>query len=155
MSNPRIARLIEARSLEEMEASDAEIEGLWRNAVRELRDSGARGLSEHGAFTHAYQSAFHACTAVLRASGYRIRGAVGGHHYTTFYAVSALGIADVSALADEMQGLRLGRHDALYDWAGEVEEGSLRRLREVSAGLLDAGSRWLAGQRPGARLVTP
>jgi hypothetical protein len=110
MSRHRIARLIESRSLEEVEAPDPEVEGLWRNAARELRDSAAQGLSDQGAFTHAYQSAFHSCTAVLRASGYRVRGAVGGHHHNTFYAVAALGVPEVSELADEMQGLRLGRH---------------------------------------------
>lgn len=152
MSRHRIARLIEARSLEEMEAADAEIEGLLRNAARELRDSRAQGLSEQGAFTHAYQSAFHSCTALLRASGFRIRGAVGGHHHNTFYAVAALGITGVSELAEEMQGLRLGRHDVLYDWESEVDPEALTRLYEVAAGLMEAGTGWLTTQRPGVRL---
>ena len=155
MSSHRIARLIESRSLEELPAPDAEVQGLWRNAVRELRDSRAEGLSPQGAFTHAYQSAFHSCTAVLRASGYRIRGAVGGHHHNTFYAVAALEVAGVSELADEVQGLRLGRHEALYDWDSQVDSEALARLRAVAGGLIEAGGLWLARRRPGLRLETP
>ena len=51
-----------------------------------------------------------------------------------------------------MQGLRLGRHDVLYDWESEVDLEALDRLREVAAGLMEAGSGWLATQRPGVSL---
>ncbi len=79
---------------------------------------------------------------------------MGGHHHNTFYAVAALDIAGVPELAEEMQGLRLGRHDALYDWESEVDVDALVRLREVASALLDSGSGWLSERRPDVRLAT-
>jgi hypothetical protein len=46
----------------------------------------------------------------------------------------------------------MSRHGVLYDWESEVEPEALARLREVAARLMDAGSGWLAAQRPGIRL---
>ena len=89
MSAHRIQRLLEARNLEEVRADDAEVAAIWAAALREWSDASVAGLSVAGAYTHVYQAAFRAATAVVRSAGYRPRGAVGGHHYVTFYALGA------------------------------------------------------------------
>ncbi len=95
MSAHRIQRLLEARNLEAVPADDAEVAAIWAAALREWSDASVAGLSVAGAYTHVYQAAFRAATAVVRSAGYRPRGAVGGHHYVTFYAASALGDAEL------------------------------------------------------------
>lgn len=114
MSGHRIDRLIEARNLEEVPADDAEVAAIWATALREWSDATVAGLSVAGAFTHVYQAAFRAATAVLRAAGYRARGALGGYHYVTFYAIGGLDDRELERIGDAMQDIRGGRHTALY-----------------------------------------
>jgi acetyl-CoA acetyltransferase len=104
----RIDRLLEARSLEPVPAEDAEVAAIWAAALREWADASASGLSVPGAFTHVYQAGLRAASAMLRAAGYRVRGAVGGHHHITFYTAGALGDSALEAIADAMQNLRAG-----------------------------------------------
>jgi hypothetical protein len=125
----RIARLLEARSLDEVAAEDAEVAAIWTAALREWGDASVPGLSVAGAFLHVYQAAFRAATALVRASGYRVRGAVGGHHYVTFYAVGALGDAELERAADILQNIRGGRHTALYGDEEELELADLENAR--------------------------
>jgi hypothetical protein len=119
VNQQRIDRLVEARSLEEVAADDGEVAAIWAAALREWSDASVPGLSVAGAFTHVYQAAFRAATAVLRGAGYRPRGAVGGHHHVTFFALGALGDDEIERVPDAMQGIRGGRHIALY---GDEEE---------------------------------
>lgn len=81
MKRHRIERLIEGRGLEAVDAADEEVAAIWAAALREWSDSAVPGLSVAGAFTHAYQAALRGATALVRASGYRVRGAVGGNHH--------------------------------------------------------------------------
>ncbi len=113
MKPHRIDRLIEARSLEAVPADDAEVAAAWASALREWSDGTVPGLSVPGAFTHVYQAGLRAAAAMLRAAGYRVRGAVGGHHHITFYAAGALGDPALEAIADAMQNIRGGRNTAL------------------------------------------
>lgn len=102
-----------------------------------------------GAFTHVYQAAFRAATAVLRAVGYRVRGALGGHHYATFYAIGGLGNQELERIGDAMQDIRGGRHTALYGDEEELEPQDLERARDLLSRLLREAHRWLIAQRPG------
>ncbi len=52
MTEHRITRLLDARSLEAVEAPDAEVAALWGAALREWSDAAVPGLSVAGAFTH-------------------------------------------------------------------------------------------------------
>lgn len=130
MKQHRIDRLLESHALEPVAADDAEIAAIWTAALREWADASVPGLSVAGAFLHVYQAAFRAGTAVIRAAGYRVRSAVGGHHHTTFYAVAALAEEEMERLADGLQALRGGRHAALYSDEEEVLLEDLERARE-------------------------
>ena len=148
MKQHRIDRLLESRGLEEVPADDAEVAGIWSAALREWSDASIPGLSVPGAFLHVYQAAFRAATAMVRASGYRVRGAVGSHHYATFYAVAALGSDELERIADAMQNVRGGRHTALYGDEEELEAEDLAAAREQVARLLAAVHASLVGSRP-------
>lgn len=148
MRGQRLDRLIEARGLEEVPADDTEVAAIWAAALREWSDASVPGLSVAGAFTHVYQAAFRAATAMLRAAGYRPRGAVGGHHHVTFYAVGALGDDELERSADAMQGIRGGRHTALYGDEDDLQPGDLEKARRAVAQLLREIHRWLITSRP-------
>ena len=148
MRHHRIERLIEARNLEEVPAGDAEVAGIWAAALREWSDAGVPGLSLAGTFTHIYQAAFRAASALLRAAGYRTRGAVGSHHYVTFYAVSALGDDEMEQIADALQGIRGGRHIALYGDEEELELEDVENARAHVSLFLYKVHRWLTTSRP-------
>ncbi|HET7230983.1 MAG TPA: hypothetical protein VFJ16_13315 [Longimicrobium sp.] len=132
MNRHRIDRLIEGRSLEEVPADDVEVAAIWASALREWAGSGVPGLSVAGAFTHVYQAAFRAATATVRAAGYRSRAAVGGHHYVTFYALAALGGAELEQLADTVQTIRGGRHTARCTVMRRNSSHGIFRMRETS-----------------------
>lgn len=147
MKQHQIDRLIEARNLEAVSADDAEVAAIWGSALREWSDASVPGLSVAGAFTHVYQAAFRAATAMLRAAGYRSRGALGGHHYVTFYAAGALGDDELGRVADAMQAVRGGRHAALYGDEEELEGEDLAQARAHAAELLREVHRWLVTSR--------
>jgi hypothetical protein len=61
-------------------ASRQEIRGLLSIVDRELRDSCVRDLSADGKFNHAFRAALTLATALLHASGMRLRA---GNRITT------------------------------------------------------------------------
>jgi hypothetical protein len=157
MSHRRIDRLIEARSLEEVPAEDAEVAAIWAAALREWADASVPGLSVPGGFIHVYQAAFRAATAMLRGAGYRVRGAVGGHQYVTFYALGALGDEAMERVADTLQNVRGGRHAALYGDEEELEPDDLQDARSHVSQLLGLVHGALIATRPAlsSRLAPP
>jgi len=155
MKQHRIDRLVEARNLEPVPAEDAEVAAIWTAALREWSDASVPGLSVAGAFIHVYQAAFRAATAAVRSAGYRQRGAVGGHHHVTFYALGAVGDDAVERLADAMQGVRGGRHAALYGEEEEIEPGDVEKARRTVSELLEHVHRWLRRTRPDLDLAAP
>jgi hypothetical protein len=144
----RIDRLLEARSLDEVPAEDMEVAAIWAAALREWADASVPGLSVAGAFIHVYQAAFRGATAMVRAAGFRIRGAVGGHHYVTFHAVGALGDDELERAADTLQNVRGGRHTALYGDDEELEPADLENARNHVSQFLELVYRSLIASRP-------
>jgi hypothetical protein len=102
-----------------------------------------------------YQAAFRAATALVRAAGYRVRGAVGGHHYVTFYAVGGLGDAELEQVADTLQNVRGGRHTALYGDEEELEPADLEDARTHVSRLLRLIHLSLIDSRPALASLLP
>lgn len=146
--NARIEVMIASRELEERPADDGEVLGLWRKAVATEADSRVAGLGAGSAFVLAYQGALLAATAVVRAAGYRVRETPKGHHWLTFAALAALGVERLSESGRRLNELRLGRHDALYDWRSETDAATLAELRAVTGRLFPAAREWLRARRP-------
>lgn len=157
MKQHRINRLLEGRGLEQVEAEDAEVAAIWTAALREWSDAGVPGLSLAGAFLHVYQAGFRAATALVRAAGYRVRGAVGSHHHATFYAAAALGDEALEQAAEAMQAIRGSRHTALYGDEEELDLDDLLTARGHVGRLLTEIHRWIVVTRPplGERLREP
>lgn len=155
MNQRRIDRLLEARSLELVPADDAEVAGIWAAAVREWADASVPGLSTAGAFVHVYQAAFRAASALVRAAGYRVRGAVGGHHYVTFHVAGALGDDELETVADTLQNVRGGRHTALYGDEEELEPADLETARGHVDRLLTLVHQSLTTTRPNLAIARP
>ncbi|HEX8903830.1 MAG TPA: hypothetical protein VF771_03255, partial [Longimicrobiaceae bacterium] len=82
-------------------------------------------------------------------------GAVGGHHYATFYAAGALGDEEMERITDVLQNIRGGRHTALYGDDEELEPGDLERARAHVSALLQAARRWLISARPALGNLPP
>lgn len=111
--NARLQIMVESRELEVAAAPDREVNGRWRKAVVTYQDA-AKNLSSDSKLTLYYQAGLQAATALIRASGFRVLGT--DHHRHTFEALRALDLADLSAIAREMNAFRRSRHQAIYDW---------------------------------------
>jgi len=132
VSGQRIELLLESRVLERIEPDERALLGYWEKARRADADARLPGTSTEGAFDRAYQAAFLLATATLHASGYRVRGRAGGHHYNTFYAISDLGAPELVRLGGELNDLRGRRHEALYEAVAELPVADLERLRSAA-----------------------
>lgn len=140
--------MLDSREIEELAAADGEVLGMWGKAIRTQRSAAVPGLADDpdARFTLLYQSALQGATAVVRASGYRVRG--DHNHQITFAAVAALGSERLSEAARDLNVIRQGRHAAIYDWEATTEAIQLVRLDSATATLLSAAYSFLQTQRP-------
>lgn len=147
--NPALQRLLDAHSIEAFAATDDEVVGRWRVAVGSFHDS-RRVVTVEIRVSVCYQAGLQAAIALIRNAGYRLRSAPGGHHYVAFATLAALGPAELTRLADELNRLRRRRHEAVYDWR-ENEETSAQAAEELDRTveqILRAGLEVLLQTRP-------
>ena len=145
---PRVARLLESRSIELVEPDDRAVLGYWEKARRALADAGLEGASREGAFERAYQAGFLVATAVLHSRGYRVRGSAAGHHYVVFYALGEFGAEASARLADELNDLRGLRHEALYEAIPVTEAQDVERMVTAATELFELGKEMISRVRP-------
>lgn len=150
---PRIRMMLESRSIEEVPATDEEVQRMWAKAVRSYQSSALPGLDPDSAFTLAYQGVLQAATAIIRAAGYRVRG--DGHHHHTYGTIAALDAGSLSETARELNDIRQRRHGAVYDWETTTQEKDLARLRSAALRLFDHGREWMRERRPQLDLPAP
>jgi hypothetical protein len=149
--NARLQVMVESRELEEAEAPDREVVARWHKAVVTYRDAG-KDLGADSRLTLCYQAALQACTALVRAAGFRVLGK--DHHRHTFEAVHALGLGELSSLGRDLSDFRRRRHHAVYDWDDAVPgdpadaAAELDELARTVGRLLALGHTWLAASRP-------
>lgn len=133
---PKIQRLIDAREMEAVEPDPERIASLWEKALASNADS-RMGLSADNAVTLAYQAGLQACSALREAHGYRTKGATSGHHFRTFYAVSALGYPALENVGVRSESMRASRVRSTYG-AGSLGGDDVRRIHEWLNELLPA-----------------
>lgn len=152
--NARLRILLEDRSLLKHAVTDTEVAAMWEKALLTLENS-RRGLDLAVEFAVAYMAALQAATALLYACGYRPSGR--DHHHTAFAGAAAVGEGDLARAARELDGLRLGRHEAVYGSQLIVPEEQLQTLRDATVGLMREASRRIGAERPAlaATLVDP
>ena len=123
-----------------------ELEGLLSIVARELRDSGVKGLSADGRFTHAYRAALTLGTVLLYASGYApARGQ--SHHYRTIEALTQVLGKSASDDTAYLQSCRAKRNAAEYDGANEATDTEAGELAEFARALERRVLQWLT-ERP-------
>jgi len=107
--------------------SRAEIDELREVVERNLNDAALPGLSADGKFAMAYNAARTLANIAVRASGYRVKHA-GGGHYNTFLAMEqALGPA-YATLSAYFDACRIKRNDLSYDAANVVTDAEANHL---------------------------
>jgi hypothetical protein len=123
-----------------------ELEGLLSIVARELRDSGVKGLSADGRFTHAYRAPLTLGTVLLYASGYApARGQ--SHHYRTIEALTQVLGKSASDDTAYLQSCRAKRNAAEYDGANEATDTEAAELAEFARVLERRVRHWLV-ERP-------
>lgn len=107
MSEHRHERLLDEGLLEEVELASEAIVALWERAIEEWRGATADArLSNTIRARLAYTAGFQLATAVLRASGLRVRGSAGRHHWATFYALRGFDDSDFDRWGATFDGHR-------------------------------------------------
>lgn len=144
--NKRINIMLQSRQIEELAAVDEEVAMVWGKALETYRASSTPGLTGDPALSLVYQAALQAATAVVRAAGYRVRGA--GHHHHTFTTVAALDLGDLSRAARSLDQARQMRHEAVYGWRERTTDDDLATVRSAADRLIRAAHQWIIGQLP-------
>ena len=109
----------------------AEIDAQRELASRALADAAIAAVSDDGRFDRAYDAARALATVVIRASGYRVKGA-GGGHYNTFLALEAADPDRFAAFAAHFHLCREKRNELSYVQPRVVSRSELEEiLREV------------------------
>lgn len=126
-------RLLEQRRVEQAEADVDEIRQLLQLASRALADAHVRALSPEGRFECAYEAARALATALIRASGYRVRAMAGAHH-NTFAALRAVQAGHFQREAGYFNLCREKRNEMSYVQAVVVSDAEAEELvAEVTA----------------------
>jgi hypothetical protein len=148
--NATIQNHLGSRSLEERPASDNDVVTYWIKAIRAFDDARQVGTSQEGRLLRAYDAGRLAALALIRAAGYRPRGAE-RHHYVTFDA--ARSIASTRELADALLGideLRSVRHALEYEPEDEVDAETVTRAIDTARQVINLGAKHLRAARPNA-----
>lgn len=148
--NTTIQNHLASRSLEERPASDNDVVTYWSKALRAFDDARQVSTSLEGRLLRAYDAGRIAALALIRAAGYRPRGAE-RHHYVTFDA--ARSIASTRELADALLGideLRSVRHAVEYEPEDEVDAETVARAIAAARQVILLGARHLRAARPDA-----
>lgn len=142
----RIESLIEMGRLARDPAPDAEIIGLWANALQAHRDAGISSVSPNGRLVRAYDAGRIAATALVRARDLRVRAA--NHHEVTIAVAALLTGEDLATALQEFEGIRGLRRDIEYGWQSGATPEDVSRALEIVRRILEHGARDLRTQRP-------
>lgn len=106
--------MLSAGDLSQVEATPADVAGLWMKALQSASDAELSDISLEGAIQSAYTAGLNAALCLLLACGLKTRSG-GGHHERTFSVAQELGgprLKDLVVESSEVRGLRTG---SVYD----------------------------------------
>jgi len=145
----RVKALLDARRLERDEAPDAEIVGLWRNALR-VHESAYSLLNDPGTrVTLAYDSGRIAATAIVRSHGLRVRAA--NHHEAAITTARLLTEGDLAGAFDALNLIRPLRVELEYGWQRAATAAEARHTLQVVRTILQLGAAYLHERLPRLR----
>lgn len=116
----RIQNLIEAGRLAREPAPDAEITGLWSNALQAYQDARVKNVSPTGRLVRAYDAGRIAAAAIVRSRDLRVRAA--NHHEVTLAVAALVSSAELAKAFAELDGIRRRRVDLEYGWQAGASE---------------------------------
>jgi len=127
-------------------SSAAEIADLLALAGRDLKDSGAKGLSDDWKFNIAYNAALQASNAALAASGYSVTKGESNHFRVIGSLEYTIGLdkSEVSRFAR----YRKKRSMCIYDAAGVISRTEATEIRAFLKELVDQVRAWLEANHP-------
>jgi hypothetical protein len=112
------------------QATVAEVQKLLRLVDRELSDAAVPGLSNDGAFMHAYDAALQLCALALRVGGYTVAKGKGHHAYTINSLQYTLGQPQATNTIYLSKCSTLRNH-SLYDHADVISDQDAQELLET------------------------
>src|SRR6266849_3119750 len=128
------------------ETSREEIADLLSLAVRDLKDSKTKGLSDDWRFNIAYNGALQASSAALAASGYAVAKGDSNH----FRVIQSLGHTvglDARSVA-LFDGFRKKRSMSIYDSAGVIAAAEVTQICKFASELVGQVTHWLEIEHP-------
>jgi hypothetical protein len=151
--NTTIQHHLVGKRLEAWPADDEEVLGFWKKALTALGDAGNASTSPEGRLLRAYDAARLSALAMMRAGGYRTRGAE-SHHFVTFEIARSLTTApELRRVLDAMNSLRKVRHEVEYEAGDDVDADTVEEARRLAEQVITLGAQHLRNSRPG--LVMP
>jgi hypothetical protein len=142
----RIQNLVDAGRLTQDEARDAEVAGLWSNALEAFADASVPGMSAKGRLVRAYDAGRLAATALVRSRNLRVRAA--NHHEVTLAAAGFLSAGELATLLGDLDDLRTLRSSAEYGWESSLSNTDAENALATVRLLLRHGARDLREHRP-------
>lgn len=107
-------------------ATPEEIRALLAVSARDEADARETAISDDRRFATAYNGALQLATVVLRAEGYRTKGA--GHHSVTIMALATILGDEVRQTADYLDACRSRRNTVDYNGIGIATEADVEEL---------------------------
>jgi hypothetical protein len=132
--------------LKSHQTSPQEISGLLALADRDLKDAGAKGLSDDWRFSIAYNAALQASNAALAASGFAVAKGDSNH----FRVIQSLALT-IRLEKEEIQrfdGYRKKRSMTIYDVAGVISQAEAKAIQTFARELVEEIRVWLQENHP-------
>lgn len=133
-------------ALERLETSAREIAELLSRFDVAYRDAHVQGQSADGRYVDAYTAGFLLAKAVIRASGYRVKGAE--NHRDTLLAVVRLLGSEAQTAVDSLDAARKRRNATMYDAAGLVDDEDVSALLGRVGRFETLVREWLGREHP-------
>ncbi len=143
----RWERLLAEKRVVEEPTTPEELHELWAVLWRDLKDAAVEEDSTDRRFSIAYDASRGLAKLVVRAEGYRVKGA-GGEHYNTFLGLEAALGSQVSTLCEYFNACRKKRNKITYDTLGDTSESEVERLLTEAQGLARTVEEWLMVNHP-------
>lgn len=146
--NKTIQRHLAGRRIEELPSDDDELVGFWTKVLLAYRDTGSADSSPANRLLRAYDSGRLVALTMMREAGYRIKGAE-GQHFTTFDIARSLATtADLRQVLDDVNDLRLLRHQVEYEYHDDADEAAAAKAIALARRAIELGAAYLREVRP-------
>jgi hypothetical protein len=146
--NTTVQNHLASRRLEERPAQDDEVLGFWRKALQAYGDARNASSSLESRFLRAYDAGRIAALAIVRAAGYRTRGAESHHYVTLDVARSLVSDPELAAALNELNVIRNLRHAVEYEYEDDLDANAVASAVRAAEKVISLGAKHLWVTRP-------